>query len=264
MPFVRSAVIANTHQDLLYYFQEPAMQPSDIITLLEFLGNSEVAHDMARFAITGQKVYGVSIPDLRMLVQEIGRGRHDFARELWEHDSRETRILAAMVDDPQKVTPEQMERWAADFDSWEVCDQCIMNLFEKTPFAWDKAVEWSRREEEFVKRAGFVLMARLAVSDKKAGDERFEPFFPLMLREAGDNRNFVRKAVSWALRQIGKRNFALHESALAAAREMSTMDVKSARWIAADVLRELESDTIKQRLLKKTKQRSNVRNTKQK
>lgn len=264
MPYVQSAVIANTHQDLLDYLQEPAMQPTDIIALLEFLGDSEAANDMARFAITGQKVYGVSIPDLRMLAQEVGWGRHDFARELWEHNSRETRILAAMVDDPQQVSPKKMERWAADFDSWEVCDQCIMNLFEKTPFAWDKAVEWSGREEEFVKRAGFVLMARLAVSDKKAGDERFEPFFPLMLREAGDNRNFVRKAVSWALRQIGKRNLALHERALAAAREMSAMDAKGARWTAADVLRELESDTVKQRLLKKSKQRSNAGDTKQK
>ncbi len=141
-----------------------------------------------------------------------------------------------------------MDEWVKDFDNWEVCDQCCMNLFEKTEFAYQKCFQWSAREEEFVKRAGFVLMARLAVSDKKASDEEFEQFFPAIKREADDNRNYVKKGINWALRQIGKRNLSLNEKAIEVAGEIKKMDSKSARWIAADALRELTGQGVQARL----------------
>ncbi len=223
------------------------MKYSDIITRLKSLGNPEAAKGMARYGIIAEKIYGVSIPGLRKLAKEIGKN-HELAHELWEENSRETRILAGMIDIPKQVTEQQIEKWVYDFDSWEVCDQCIMNLFEKTFFAWNKAVEWSTRKEEFVKRAGFVMMARLAVSDKKAPDERFCPFFQLIKRESVDSRNFVKKAVNWALRQIGKRNRTLHKKALETALEIKRLDSKSARWIASDTLRELESEKVLERI----------------
>jgi 3-methyladenine DNA glycosylase AlkD len=144
-----------------------------------------------------------------------------------------------------------MEKWAIEFDSWDVCDQCCMNLFRKTPFAYKKIYEWSLREEEFVKRAAFTLIATLAVHDKKADDEKFEDLFPLIIRESFDNRNFVKKAVNWALRQIGKRNMALNKRALEIAEKIRNVDSKSAKWIAADAIRELESEKVQERLKKK-------------
>ncbi len=152
--------------------------------------------------------------------------------------------MVGMIDDHKQVDEAQMEKWVADFDSWDVCDQCIMNLFEDVDLAWDKAVEWSRREKEFEKRAGFVMMARLAVSDKKATDERFVNFFPIIKREADDDRNFVKKALNWALRQIGKRNPALNNKAIDVAKEIEALDSKSAKWIAKDALRELKSEAV--------------------
>jgi len=141
-----------------------------------------------------------------------------------------------------------MERWVNDFDSWDVCDQCCQNLLKKTKFAYQKAVEWSSNDKEFIKRAGFVLMACLAVGDKKADDKQFEPFFALIKREAGDNRNFVRKAVNWALRQIGKRSLNLNMRAIETAEEIQQMDSRSAKWIASDAIRELISEAVQQRL----------------
>lgn len=247
MTLIKSAIIANVHPELLDILQGKPMESSDIITRLKSLGDPEAAKGMAKYGITAEKVYGVSIPNLRKLAREIGKN-HELALELWEENARETRILASMIDIPKQVTEQQIEKWIYDFDSWEVCDQCIMNLFEKTSFARDKAVEWSVKEEEFVKRAGFVMMARLAVSDKKAPDDWFDPFFPLITSESIDNRNFVKKAVNWALRQIGKRNRTLHKKALKTAREIQRLDSKSARWIASDALRELESEKVLKRV----------------
>jgi len=153
-----------------------------------------------------------------------------------------------MVDESKMVTEEQMESWVKDFDSWDVCDECCMNLFQNTKFAYQKAVEWSARDEDFVKRAGFVLMARLAVSDKKAEDSRFEDFLPIIKREAYDNRNFVRKAINWALRQIGKRNLNLNQIAIKTAEELQQLDSQSAKWVASDAIRELTSQAIQERL----------------
>lgn len=211
-----------------------------IIQQLKRLGNPESVEGMKRFGITPEHTFGVRIPELRALGKTLGRN-HDLALALWAIDTRETRILASIVDEPKKLTPKQMDVWAKEFSYWELCDQVCMNLFEKSPLAWNKAIEWSESEHEFVKRAGFVLMARLAVSDKRSTDARFEEFFPIIVRESGDNRNNVKKAVNWALRQIGKRNRALNEKAIHVAEEIHALDSPAAKWIASDALRELRS-----------------------
>jgi 3-methyladenine DNA glycosylase AlkD len=204
---------------------------------------------MARFGINPKNTLGVPIPMLRSMAKEIGKN-HALAEELWSSGIHEARILACMIDEPKTVTEEQMDRWVEDFDSWDVCDQCCSNLFDKTGFAYRKAVEWSGRKEEFVKRAGFVLMATLSVHDKKADDTKFADFLPLIEACAVDDRNFVKKAVNWALRQIGKRNLNLNKMAAATARKMRDMDSASARWIASDALRELASDPVQRKLKK--------------
>lgn len=224
---------------------------NEVIERLESLARPDVVSGMETYGITAKRVYGVSIPNLRALAKDIRRD-HELAQELWETESRETRILASMIEDPDLVTEEQMDRWVEDFDSWEVCDQCCMNLFEKMDTAYEKAEEWSSRDEEFVKRAGFALMARLAVSDKESENSAFEQFLPLIQREAGDDRNYVKKAVNWALRQIGKRNLALNEKAIETANAIRDIDSKSARWIATDAIRELTSESIQSRLRRRT------------
>ena len=181
------------------------------------------------------------MPKLRALAKDIGHN-HALALDLWASGVHEARILAALIDEPDRVTGAQMERWVKRFDSWDVCDCCCGSLFIKTPFAYRKAIEWSRREEEYVKRAGFVLMASLAVHDKKAPDAVFARYLRLIKMGATDERNFVKKAVNWAMRQIGKRNLSLREAAIKAAREIQQLDSKAARWIAADALRELTSE----------------------
>ncbi len=210
---------------------------------------------MARYGIKVDDACGISVPEVRALgkriVKELGRrdpSRHAFALELWETGIHEARLLAGLVDLPEMVTEEQMEAWALGLDSWDVCDQLCNNLLVYTPFAWAKAIEWSGREEEFVKRAGFVLMATLAVHDKKAPDERFLPLLTAIEREAADERNFVKKAVNWALRHIGKRNAALHAQAVETARRIAASGSRAGRWVASDALRELEGDAVRLRL----------------
>lgn len=225
------------------------MQYDDILKRLRSLSNPRAAEGMAKYGITPERTYGVSIPNLRKIAKEIGKD-HELAKKLWESNNRETRILAGMVDDSKLVTEKQMENWAKDFDYWEICDQCCQNLFTKTKFAYQKVVEWSGRDEEFVKRAGFALMAWSAFKDKNASDEQFEKFFPILKRESTDNRNFVKKAVNWALRQIGKRNLDLNRKAIETAKKIQKTDSKSAKWIASDTIRELTSDAIQERLRK--------------
>ncbi len=227
------------------------MQYDDVLEKLKALSNPGAVTGMAKYGITPENTYGVSLPNLRKLAREIGTD-HELASQLWESNIRETRILASMVADPGKVTGKQMERWVDGFDYWEICDQCCMNLFKKSSLAYQKAVEWSSQEKEFTRRAGFVMMACLAVGDKKAGDRLFEEFLPLIEREAGDNRNTVKKAVNWALRQIGKRNPNLNRQAIEAARRIQKLDSKSARWITSDALRELTSEAVQQRIQAKT------------
>ena len=223
------------------------MQYDDILEKLKSLSDPKAVVGMARFGINPENTLGVSIPNLRKIAKETGKD-HLLAQQLWASGIHETRILASMIDDPRVVTEEQMESWVKDFDSWDVCDQCCMNLFDKTSLAYHMVMEWSAREEEFVKRASFAMMACLAWHDKKADDKQFEPFFPLIMREAPDNRNFVKKAVNWALRQIGKRNLSLNKKALETAGEIQGMDSKSAKWIASDAIRELTSQAVRTRL----------------
>ena len=194
---------------------------------------------MARFGIDNSKALGVKLPEIRKLAKEIKKDQ-PLSLALWNTGIHECRILASMIGDPKQVTPEQMDKWVADFASWDVCDQVCGNLFDRTPYAIRKALEYSAHEEEYVKRAGFVLMAEFAVHNKKADNAEFMPFFPVMEREAWDNRNFVKKAINWSLRQIGKRNRTLHQIAIATAEKIALQDSKAAKWIAADALRELE------------------------
>jgi len=215
------------------------MECQTIIATLRKRANPKNVAGMARFGINPQGTLGVSMPDLRKLGKEIGKNQ-TLARKLWSSGIHEARILAALIGVPAAVTERQMETWVKDFDSWDVCDQVCSNLFDKTRFAYRKALAWSKRREEFVKRAGFVLMATLAVHDKHAPDEKFYQFFPRIEREANDERNFVRKAVNWALRQIGKRNRNLNCRTIALAKKIQQQDSRSAKWIAADALRELE------------------------
>ena len=209
---------------------------------------------MSRFGIQTSMALGVSIPQLRDVAKEVGTN-HDLAQELWKTRIHEARILASMIDDPTKVSEDQTEEWAADFDSWDVVDGCCGNLFDKTEFAERKAREWSLRKEEFVKRAGFVLMAELAVHDKEASNKTFLDFLPLIVREASDERNFVKKAVNWALRQIGKRNEVLNAAAIKTCSKIRDLDSRSAKWIAADAHRELTSAPVKKKLSRTKPQR---------
>jgi 3-methyladenine DNA glycosylase AlkD len=196
---------------------------------------------MAKYGMTVENRLGVKVPQMRKIAKEIGVD-HKLALELWETGVTEAMILASMVDVPAEVTEEQMEAWVVDFDSWDVCDQVCMNLFDKTPLVWKKIHDWSDREEEFVKRAAYALIACLAVHDKVASDEVFILSIPVIKAGATDNRNYVKKAVSWALRNTGKRNPELNTVALATARELVCIDSKSARWIGSDAIRDLTSD----------------------
>ena len=222
-------------------------ETEDIIIKLKSLSKPESVEGMARFGINPEKNFGVSIPNLRKIAKENGRD-HQLAHNLWATGIHDARILAGMIDEPAEVTREQADKWAGDFDSWDVCDEVCMNIFEKLLFAYEKAVEWSSSEEEFIKRAGFVLMARLAVSDKKAEDSKFISFFPYIKKQSKDDRNFVKKAVNWAIRQIGKRNVNLNKLAIQVGEEIYNFDDKSSRWIAADALRELKNEKIQKRL----------------
>jgi 3-methyladenine DNA glycosylase AlkD len=195
---------------------------------------------MARYGINSKGTLGVPVYLLRRAAKETGRN-HAMAELLWKSGIHEARILATLIDDPALVTARQMDRWARDFDSWDVCDHACHNLFRYTPQAFAKAAQWAHAKGEFVRRAGFSLMAGLAVKDKSASDEEFAAFLPLIAEAADDDRNMVKKSVNWALRQIGKRNRRLHKLAIAVAEEIRLQDSRSARWIAADALRELRN-----------------------
>jgi 3-methyladenine DNA glycosylase AlkD len=222
----------------------------DIFDRLQVLSQPERKGGMARYGIEVSKALGVSIPELRNVAKTLGKD-HTLAQQLWESDIHEARILASMIDDPKLVTAIQMDVWASGFNSWDVTDQCVNNLFRKTPDAMTKAIEWSQRTEEFVKRSGFVLMAALAVHEKTADDQTFAAFFPLIEQEAHDQREYVKKAVNWALRQIGKRNLALNQHAIDVAKRIQQQSSSSAKWIASDALRELISVKVQARLHKK-------------
>jgi len=225
-----------------------------IVDELRGIANPENVKGMARFGISSNNTLGISMPVIRQMAKEF-RGNHDLALELWDSGIHEARILAALIDDPKKVTEAQMEKWVYEFDSWDVCDQCCMNLFDKTPLAVKKIFEWSEREEEFVKRAAFAMMATLAVHNKKLSDEEMMEFLPLIIAKSDDERNFVKKAVNWALRQIGKRNMFLNAKAIETAEKILILNTKSGRWIARDAIRELQDEKIIFRINKKEEKR---------
>ncbi|HWY28818.1 MAG TPA: DNA alkylation repair protein [Candidatus Sulfotelmatobacter sp.] len=227
------------------------MDVEQVIYRLKSLGDPMAVEGMARFGIKSTSSFGVSVPKLRILAREVGRD-HLLALGLWETGLHDARLLATMVDDPRQVTLDQMDKWVRDFDSWDVVDGSCGNLFDKTPFAVAKASEWCKREEEFVKRAGFVMMAELAVHDKEANDKVFLDFLPLIIGGASDKRNFVKKAVNWALRQIGKRNLRLNKAAVSTALKIQKMESGAAKWVASDALRELKSTQVLRKLRETT------------
>jgi 3-methyladenine DNA glycosylase AlkD len=218
-----------------------------VIATLRSIGDPANVAGMARFGIDAERALGIRVTELRALARTLGHD-HALAVALWRSGIHEARMLATLVDDPELVTETQMEAWVADLQSWDLCDGVCGNLFDRTPFAFAKALEWSRREEEFVKRAGFALMAWAAVHRKDLDDATFVAFLPRIEAEASDGRTYVKKAVNWALRQIGKRNRALNRRAIATARRIGRIDSRAARWIAADALRELESPAVRERL----------------
>jgi 3-methyladenine DNA glycosylase AlkD len=219
-----------------------------VLAELRSLADPTQLAGMARFGIATERALGgIGMLRLRRMARDL-RPDHGLAEELWATGVHEARLLAAFVDHPALVTVEQMERWAAAFDSWDLCDTVCGSLFDRTPFAHDRAVAWSSREEEFMKRAGYAMMAWLAVHDREAGDERFLVFLPHVERGADDDRKLVRKAVSWALRQIGKRNAHLNAKAVASAERIRRQGSRSARWVASDALRELTGDPVRERL----------------
>ena len=237
------------------FYRNLKMTADEIIRKLEALENPANVAGMKRFGITAQKAFGVAAPALKNLAKEIKKqaeDRHALALELWKTGIHEARIVAYLLDDPKQVTKKQMDAWARDFDNWAICDGACGHLFCKTEFAYEKAFEWAEREEEFVKRAGIVLMAWLAVHDKKASDARIAEFLPVLETKANDERNFIKKAVNWSLRQIGKRNLNLNRLAVETAERIKSQNTRAARWIAADALRELTGEKILERLRKKS------------
>lgn len=219
----------------------------DVLKQLNAMADRSRLAGMARYGIATDKALGITVTELRALARTLGRD-HDLAAELWETEIHEARLLATMVDEPARVTEAQMEAWVHDLDSWDLCDGLCGNLFDRTRFAFRKAVEWSARDDEFVKRAGFALMAWAAVHRKDAEDEQFADFLPIIRAEATDDRNYVKKAVNWALRQIGKRSPELNRKAVETATQIQHIDSRSARWIGSDALRELTSDAVRERL----------------
>jgi len=225
----------------------------EIIKHLESLENRANIAGMARFGIVTKKAFGVSAPVLKEIAKDAKKQtneRHKLALELWESGIHEARIIAYLIDNPQEVSPEQMDKWANDFDNWAICDGTCGHLFCKTEFAYQKVFEWSAKDEEFIKRAGIVLIAWLAVHDKKASDEKISKFLPILEKHADDERNFIKKAVNWSLRQIGKRNANLNKLAIETAKRIKAQKTKSARWIASDALRELTGEKIQVRFKK--------------
>lgn len=228
------------------------MNYKEVMLKLKSMENKRNILGMARFGITGKKILGISVYVLRDFAKKLGN-RHSLAIELWESGIHEARILAVFVEEPDKVTSKQMDYWADDFESWDDTDQACTSLFDKLPYAWEKVYKWAENDKEFVKRAAFSTIAGLAVHDKNAKDEDFEKLFPVIKKASTDERNFVKKAVNWALRNIGKRNANLNRKAIALAEELGKIDSKSANWIANDALRELQGEQVQSRLRKNNK-----------
>ena len=224
----------------------------DVLKKLKARARPDQLDGMAKFGLTGKNRLGVAVPEMRKIAKEAGRD-HKLALALWKTKIPDAMMVASMVDIPEQVTETQMETWVRDFNAWDVCDQVCSNLFDRTELAWKKVLDWSEREEEFVRRAAYTLIACLSIHDKKSPDERFIQLIPVTKKGATDDRNLVKKGVSWALRNMGKRNHNLHRVALKTAEEIRKMDSKPAKWIASDTIRDLKSEAVKRRLARKQK-----------
>lgn len=211
----------------------------DVIKELKKLSSAKSRASQEYFGVTGVQNVGLTVPQMRLVAKKIG-ANHSLALELWKTNIHEAKHIATMIADSKQLTEKLMEQWIKDFNSWDIVDGCCSSLFRKHPLAFEKAVEWCERKKEFAKRAGFTMMAQLAVHDKKAADKLYEQFLPIIMKHSYDERNFVRKAVNWALRQIGKRNERLCKKAIVTAKEIYKKEDASSRWIASDALRELE------------------------
>jgi 3-methyladenine DNA glycosylase AlkD len=224
---------------------DPLVQQA--LASLEQMSTRKDRDNLKRFGITAEKAFGVSMANIQRLAKRLGRD-HDLAAALWDTEWYEARLLTSFVDDPARVTSAQMDRWCRDFDNWGICDTVCFFLFDRTPFAWDKVAKWSDARPEFVKRAAFALLASLAGHDKETGDDRFLHSLGLIERAATDDRNFVKKAVSWALRRTGGRSLALNSASIALARRLSESSEPSARWIGMEALRDFKRPAARQRL----------------
>ena len=226
---------------------------ADVLAQLARRGSRRNREGMARYGIVADKVFGVSVGTLRTLGKRLGRD-HELALALWESGWYEARMLTAFVDEPQRVTPAQMDRWCRDFDNWAICDALCFHLFDKTPHAFAKVAQWAKRQEEFEKRAAFALLAALAAHDKRAPDADFLRCLPLVERAATDDRNFVKKGTSWALRGVGHRNAALHAAAVELAQRLAASPDATARWVGKDALRDITRPVVVQKVVRKVVQ----------
>ena len=229
-----------------------AEQVREALVWLERHGTRRTREGMARYGIVADKAFGVPVGAIQQLGKRLGRN-HDLAAALWKTGWYEARMLCAYVDEPPRVTAVQMDRWARDFDNWGICDTLCFALFDRTPHAWKKVEQWSRRREEFVKRAAFALLASLGLHDKQTGDAPFLRSLKLIERGAFDERNFVKKGVSWALRVVGRRSAALHANSVELARRLAESSNAGARWVGKDALRELTSAKLRTLMARRAK-----------
>lgn len=220
------------------------MKVDDIIEELRGLANPEkIAFKKKKFGVVSQNALGIYHKDLKEIAKKVGKN-NDLAKELFDTGIYEARLLCSKLFKPKEVTEDLMEKWLVTFENWEICDSFSMGVFARSPFAISKAIEWSTRKAEFEKRASFATIAGYCMADKKADNVIFEQFFPLIYQAAADERIYVKKAVNWALRSIGKRNVDLNKKAIAAAEEIAKLEYKSAKWIAKDALQELQKETV--------------------
>jgi 3-methyladenine DNA glycosylase AlkD len=221
-----------------------------VVATLRRMGSKAVRDGMARYAIPSDRAFGISMSAMQKYARELGHD-HELALALWATGWYEARTVAAFVDEIEKVTPAQMDRWAADFDNWAICDTVCFKLFDRSPHAFAKISKWGRSREEYVKRAAFALLASVALHDKESGDDSFLPFLPLLESGAADGRNFVKKGVLWALRGVGGRSVALQGEAVRLATRLAESPTPSARWVGKSALRELEGSAASERLERK-------------
>jgi 3-methyladenine DNA glycosylase AlkD len=226
------------------------MDKNEVLEWLERRGTQRTVKGMARYGIEAKRAFGVPMGTLLSLSKRIGKD-HALALALWESGWYEARLLAALVGDPERMTRRQMNAWATSFENWADCDTACFKLFDRSPFAWEKARQWSGSPRLFVKRGGFALIACLALHDKAAPDKKFLAFLPVIERGARDERNFVKKAVNWALRAIGRRNFELNAAAVAVANRLALSEAAAARWVGKNALRELSSSKVRAQLARR-------------